>query len=347
MKTFDWGKDFAQVGGKEVSVLDAAARYNVSVTAPYIDFGAMPRFTWGDQTEALNAAIEAQMPKFQITGTIDPSVKKATLFDTWSHPLTVSSLGFAFPGIHQLTGSCVGAGGGNVAFSLLAIQAITLRKPEEIVVPFWPFTYGRGRLRSGSRNPGEGSSGTGQSEAMRLDGIMSGVYQGLPSFTHNDGIVYSSSIEMSWSDGDAAQAMNLLPVAQKHLIKTVAKLKSSDDVRAAICAGYPVTEASMYGFNPRVEGEGSDAVLVGRRGPRWSHQMSFHGWWEHPKLGELFWLQNQWGLNAHGRDPSGGPLGGVWVPKSDVDWLIRDGDECFAFSQFDGFPAQTFEWGAY
>ena len=100
----------------------------------------------------------------------------------------------------------------------------------------------------------------------------------------------------------------------------------------------------MYGFNPRVEGEGADAVLVGRRGPRWSHQMSILAWWEHPKLGELFWIQNQWGLNAHGKDPSGGPPGGVWVPKVDVDWLIRDGDECFAFSQFDGFPAQTFSW---
>ena len=343
MSDFNWG----DVGGHEMSALDAKDKFGVNV-GPYIDFGAMPRFSWTEkQQQATHDALK-RMPKFAISGNSDPGEKKVCLFDLWRHQETVSALGYVYPGIRQITGSCVGAGFGNVAFSLCAMEVIRLKDPEQIMIPFWLFTYGRGRLRAGMSSPGEGSNGAPQAEAARLDGLVEATRSGLPSFSKTDGLSWGSSTEMSWSDGDARQSIDMLPEARKHLIKTTAKLNSADDVRAAIRDGkYPVTQASMYGFNARVEGEGQDAVLIGRRGPRWAHQMSIHGWWEHPKFGELFWMQNQWGLNAHGTDPSGGPLGGVWIPKNDVDWLINDGDECFAFSQFSGFPSQQFSWGEY
>ncbi len=58
---------------------------------------------------------------------------------------------------------------------------------------------------------------------------------------------------------------------------------------------------------------------------------------KHPQFGELFYLMNTWGVNAHGRDPFGAPPGGVWITADDVDYICRD--EVYAFSQFQGFPA--------
>lgn len=57
----------------------------------------------------------------------------------------------------------------------------------------------------------------------------------------------------------------------------------------------------------------------------------------HTQFGELFYLMNQWGLNAHGKDPFGGPPGGVWITASDVDYICRD--EVYAFSGKSGYPA--------
>lgn len=339
---FDWGG----VGGKEVSILEAKERYGANITQPYIDFGAMPRFSWGEPMEKAAHEAVSNLRKFAIQGKSADDTDRADLFAFWRAEEVKAALGFEYPGIHQLTGSCVGAGFGNVAFTTSIIEVLRLKQPELITIPFWLFTYGRGRFRGGMRSPGEGSSGSVMAEAALKDGIVEATRAGLPQFKNSDGLVWGSNIEISWSDGDAKQSLDLLPFAQKHLFKSVAKLKSADEVRQAIINGYSVTEASMYGFSPRVEGEGADALLLGRRGPRWAHQMSIQSYRKHPKFGPVYWCHNQWGLNAHGKDPWGGPAGGVWILEQDVDWFIRDGDECFAYSQFDGFPAQDiFSWG--
>ena len=65
-------------------------------------------------------------------------------------------------------------------------------------------------------------------------------------------------------------------------------------------------------------------------------------WWLHPQLGELYFLMNQWGKNAHGKCPSGAPNGGVWIRKDDVNWICRD--EVFAFSQFANVQQRIDSW---
>ena len=49
---------------------------------------------------------------FKIEGPLNDT-DKADLTKFWRHPKVVSALGFEYGGTHQLTGSCVGAGGGN------------------------------------------------------------------------------------------------------------------------------------------------------------------------------------------------------------------------------------------
>lgn len=233
--------------------------------------------------------------------------------------------------------NCVGAGGCNAWMTLACVEACRLNDAEIPVVPFWLLPYGRSRYYLGDRSPGEGSTGSTFAKAAREDGVIPANSPGLPPFTRTDGLVWGSSVEMKWSDGDNPDTMRLLPDSRKHLVKTTAQCRNADDVREAIRNGYPCTAASMYAHRPGVTG--NPPVLLGRHSGEWSHQMSLLAWWDHPSLGEIFWLMNQWGLDAHGRDPAGGPPGGVWITKADVDWICRD--EVFAFSQFDGFPAQT------
>ena len=308
-----------------------------------------PFFGWlppDDRTHAqqINTLIALhEMPRFLITGAKGDDPKKVCLWELWKHPLTVKAIGFEYPGTHQLTGSCVGAGGGNVLFTVMAVEVIRKGDPEEICVPFWLLPYGRSRFYLGERTPGEGSTGATFAKAAREDGVLPATLAGLPAFENNDGLQWGAGVERSWSDGDAQQTMALLPESRKHPVRTTAECRSADDVREAIRNYYPCTIASSWGGGMQCRTEGDPPVLVNKRQGQWNHQMSVQAWWDHPSLGEIFWVQNQWGLETHGRDPAGGPGGGFWVKKADVDWICRNG-EVFAFSQFDGFPAQTLSW---
>jgi hypothetical protein len=270
----------------------------------------------------------SSLPKFEIVGrTTYPKDGKAFLTNLWKHERVKSKLGFEFPGVHQITGSCVGAGGGNMLFSLATADAIMRGEPEEVIIPFWLLPYGRSRYYLGDTSPGEGSTGSTFARACIEDGTLDGRGEGLPEFKNSDGLVWGERVEMSWSDGDAKQTMDLLPESRKHLVQT---------------AAYPVTIASSWGGRMECPTKGDPPVLLNEHSGSWSHQMSVQNWWDHPTLGEIFWVQNQWG-DAHGHDPAGGPAGGFWVVKNDIDWICRNG-EVYAFSQFNGYPAQDIAW---
>lgn len=239
--------------------------------------------------------------------------------------------------------NCVGAGMGNATATLNFVETILLGQPEKIFLPFYPYAYGRGRLHSGMRGRGEGSTGSGQAKAVREDGVMDNAVPGAPRPVRtDDGIVWGESVEMAYSAGDRSPCTDLLEEGRRHPITDVAKLKNHDEVRQALQNGKPVTCASMYAFKARVEGEGADACLLGRRQGSWSHQMTILDYWEHPKFGPLFWLMNQWGLRAHGTCPSGMPMGGAWITGADVDWICRD--EVYAFAGHSGWVTPTIDW---
>jgi hypothetical protein len=285
----------------------------------------------------------AAMPEFLIEGAGNDD-KKVCLWDCWRHSAVVATTGGKpFPGFHQLTGSCVGAGGGNTVFSLAAVEVVRLGDPEQALVPFWPLPYGRSRVRAGIHGRGEGSIGSAFAEAMREDGIIEASADGLPKFRDDDGIYYTSSVEMTWSDGDRVPA-KYAESAHTHLVKTTAPLKNADQLREAIRNYYPCSFAGDWGGLMECPTAGTPPVLLNRHADSWSHQQSVHGWWDHPTLGEIFYVMNQWGLKTHGICPSGAPPGGYWIKKADAEYQCRTG-EVFAFSQFQGFPAQKFSWG--
>ena len=324
---------YRSVGGKQVS-------FGTRKSSPMVwDFGWTHESKRTDAQQVAHHKAVGEMPRFRIDGkslSEDSAVTEALLYKLWTHPHVVEANGYAYPGNRQVTGSCVGVSYGNIVMTLACVEAITLGEPEVALIPFWLLSYGRGRYYGGSRSPGEGSQGSTQAKAAREDGDVPAKTAGLPTWTTDDMLCWGKSAELSWSDGDAQQTMALLPQSRRHLVKTTAQCADHNDVREALVNGYPCTAASMYAHNGgRVQG--NPPVLLAKRGGSWSHQMGVIAWMEHPQFGELFYLMNQWGKGAHGQDPFGAPLGGVWITSSDMDYICRD--EVFAYSQRQGYPA--------
>lgn len=300
-----------------------------------------------DEAKEMHEMCLSQMPKFAMAPQATPPIgTKVMLTDAWKHPLIVKALGQAFTGFHQLTGSCVGAGGGNVLATTSFLQAIKLGT-ETPIVPFWMLPYGRSRLDAGMRGQGEGSLGSTFAQAVREDGVSDANAEGAPKFTTSDGYTYTESLESQWSDGSKAPD-DLLSVSRQHLIKTTAALTTAAQVRDAILGGYAVTRAFSGFTNPGqavTKGSAGRQALLGNYNGRGGHQESWQGYWNHPDLGELILEPNQWGLNVYGADPGGAPLGSVWQTFDNVNRMMQSGDaEVYAFSSFEGFPVQSLDW---
>lgn len=287
----------------------------------------------------------AKMPKrFAITGSAPDVGPYVNLMDLWKEPQVTQAFGYIFPGVHQITGSCVGAGGGNVLFTLCAIEVIRLNDPEQIILPFWLYPYGKSRELLGDTREGEGSLGSTFAEACKRFGVFSNSESGLPQPQNSDGLVWGKEAEMKWSNGTAA-ASNWVTLGKTHLVRTTTPLKSSQEVRESIRNGYPVTFASNNYMTPgaeRVIGSGADAACVGSLTTYGPHQTSIQAAWDHPTLGLLFWNENQWARNTYKTDPKTGRASGCWMTAKDVDNAIRGLDaEVINFSQYDGYPAQN------
>jgi len=295
-------------------------------------FGWIPPSERSPEQESCHAAAMSAMPKLSLPATANED-EKIDLTDLWSHPDVLAALGSAFPGVYQQTGSCVGAAGGNMAFTVCCVDVIRLGDPERIIVPFWLLPYGRSRFYGGMKTPGEGSFGSTFAQAAKDDGFLDARQSGLPSFTNEQGLTWGRAAELSWSDGDAQQTMNLLPESRKRIIKTVSQVRTTDELAAGIRNYYPATNASMLIPNPNVESDGEAYGRVSRQG---GHQTTFLGVWDHPTKGSRYFKYvNQWSTRW-------GKNGACWIPDRDAQSIINEG-ETFLFSQYDGYLAQP-DW---
>lgn len=294
-------------------------------------------------TQAMNHALaEERMPRFAIPPTRSLSKgEKVMLTKAWADPGVVSQVGFVFPRFHQLTGSCVGAGGGQALFTLIAIQALLTDGATMAMIPWWPFSYGKSRLRMGDHGQGEGSLGSTFAEAIVKDGVVAATEQGLPQFKNEDGLVLTETLEMQWSDGDSDTVMRYDTIAKTHPMGAAAPCNTVADIHASIINGYPCSFAcNNYIGNASIVGEGEDACVVGKWNGRGGHQQSVHAIWEHPNLGPLYGVMNNWPGSTYPKDPAGFPICGCWVKETDVTAAMHMGGEVYAFSHLSWFPAQ-------
>lgn len=308
--------------------------------------------TPSDRTPAQEAAHVAAMvspvfKRFLVTGPAAPDpAPRVMLRDIWRHPKYAAALGYEWKGTHQFSGSCVWAGAQDVMMTLNAIEVVTLGQPEKLFVPFGLFNYGLSRLRLGDRGEGEGSLGSTFAASCNEDGTLDAAEADLPDPKFGDGFEWGERAEMEWSAGDRIAA-KWKQAAKAQPIKSVAELKSARDVREAVRNGYPVTFASNNFIDPggaAVRGS-AEPCVVGSLTSRGGHQTKILGTWDHPELGLLFWNNNNWGLRVYKADPATGLADGCWQTEADVDRAIRSLDaEIFAYSQYQGFPAQSLDW---
>lgn len=292
--------------------------------------------------EALRHAADilASLPEFRIIGNWKEE-KRVALWQACRKVLGGKDL----PYIWQLTGSCVGAGGANMGRTGMCVE-IVAGELEEYKEWWWLYTYGKSRERSGSHSPGEGSTGTGWAAAATKDGTFAiSEASGLPEYSVNDGwLQLSSRTEIQWSDGDAIDD-RYNQLAKKHLFKTAARMKSSDDCVAALTSGYALTQASNFGFRGS-QVKGTPPVRIATWNGSWSHQTYVDEYWQHPTEGLLFRWGNNWGPGAHGAPTNGEPAGGVYISAATMDSICKRG-EVFAFSAYEGFPARVIDYGGH
>lgn len=298
---------------------------------------------------ALNQRIIQSMPRFAIPGAAPPPKgTKIMLSDFWGNDNVIKECGYDFSKkghnrspFHQLTGSCVGCGGGNALFTLIAVQRSLSQNPTQAILPFWLFNYGRSRALSGMRGKGEGSMGSAFAKTVTDEGVLSVKEPNLTEFQMTDGLTVTSSQEYDWSDGGSNFVKQHMEAAKKYPLGTAAPVRSVEDMRDAAVNGYPGTFAcDNYIGNARVQGSGADAAVCGYWDGRGGHQQWFFGYWDNPSLGPLYAVGNNWPKQTYPADPGGLPLVCCWVTEKNVEQALRMHAEVFVFSHLNWFPAQ-------
>lgn len=324
--------DMTQFGGTPVSP------YKSADVAGVVDwnFGYIMPHQRGKEQDDFHAAEVAAMPRFAITGSGTSEANKVALWECSK----VANGGRHFLVFRQVKGSCVGNGGGQITWYLSAVEVVRLKDPEQVLLPWWFNAYAKSREYAGLRGKGDGSFGSAFAKAARLDGFWRADDPELPQPNTDNGICWGGDVEWEWSDGPTIPK-KWLEKSRTRLVKTTAPIKSADEGRESVRNYYGYTIASDWGGLMQCPTEGG--VLLNRRSGVWQHQMCVIGWQDHPTLGELFCVLNSWGPGAHGAPPDDAPPGSFWIKKADMDYICRNG-EAFAFSQFDGFPAQRVEW---
>lgn len=272
-------------------------------------------------------------------------VDTVNLAEVWKHPTVKDALGFEYPGIHQLTGSCVWAGGTNAAVTCCALDVIRFGHAERILIPGTLRAYGRSRELLGDTSQGEGSSGATFAKAL-LEGVPDGKFQGMPQPTIKDGLEYGSSAELTWSSVRNHPSA-VIEEGKHHPFKTISQsLRSTDEVWNMIANGYACTFANSY-YIGRATMQSDPPVSVGVFDSYGPHQTSIQGIKTHPKLGRLFLYSNQWPKGFYPADASHGLRCGCWTTEDSLakrfaaktrygEWDV----ECYPLSAYDGYPAQ-------
>jgi len=300
-----------------------------------------------DEQKRLAAEFDERVGFFGAVGKAAADIPDRIIFAEFE----VKHLGEVLPRIFQQSGSCVGSAGAVAYVKAMLGDVIARGDNEEVKMPFPFATYGVGRRKAGMRRKGEGSFGAAQAWACEPDnfGYLPHDFQGLPGPVSIDPNgnwwKYDRRVEMAWSHPSAwpIQERQLAPDAGKYGIHAVTRVRSIDDLVQGLAQLYSVTLASMFACDPRVDGD----VSIGRKRGQWAHQMGCSGFWEHPKHGLIFLIDNQWSAAAHPQCPTlkeFGSNGSFWIYEGDMDWIIRTG-EVFLHSSTGGFPGRKIDHG--
>lgn len=312
----------------------SVAGLTISVTTSIdIDVSITPkeaREGWaGPEAVKQAAPIVAQMPPFDLDGIKRDNTRANVRL--WKFAKIVNG-GKHLPNTAQQIGDCVSWGAKNACDYLACKQIARDWRAHEFRPAFAPYIYGTSRVQIGKgRIHGDGSVGAWAAEAVRTFGVLAADFEGVPE--------YSGRIASAW--GKRGPPEEFIEHARQFAVKTVAPVRSAAEVRDAICNGYPVTIASDWGG--KMKPEVVDGRLLNKRSGTWNHQMCIIGYDGETGREPYYYVLNSWGAAAHGTPPDDAPPGGFWIREKDVEYIVRQGDS-FAFSDFDGFPADELDF---
>lgn len=289
------------------------------------------RFGWLGPEEARRAwdAFGESFAEFRITGDFQRPAR-AVLWDVMQ-----KFAGTWLVNVPQQIGDCVSWGCRN-AIDHTAVCQIASGARETFRPSFPPYLYGISRVQIGGGRLGnsDGSLGVWAADGVRRYGVLPLDADGCPA--------YSGPVAKQWGYQGPPKAF--IETAQPHLIQTTARITSIEQLADALANGYGASIASMWGAAMRLKDDNGKSWFTGR--DTWPHQMALIGF-DTVDSELCFYRLNSWGPNAHGPQLDG-PPGGGWIRGAALASELRDrGCECFAYSGFDGFPAQKINWDAF
>jgi hypothetical protein len=287
-------------------------------------------------------AVAAEMPPFQIVGANGEQVAQDnhnSVVRLWD--ATKAVLGRHTRNYAQQVGDCVSFGGKNVIeyYTCICIARDGPGSGEFHEVST-AYLYGISRVVIGKGQLGnsDGSVGAWLAQGVQSHGVLALDDPGVPA--------YSGSLARDWGRRPGPPE-KFIEIAKKRLFRTVSPIRTADEARDAICNYYPITIASDFGST---DIKNVDGQMVARRNTRWMHQMAVVGFDgtkgklvnpRDPSAGRKgrFYVLNSWGETAHPAPLNGEPPGGFWIEFDDMGYITGQNDS-WAFSGFDGFPAQ-------
>ena len=267
------------------------------------------------------------MQKNPFISPIRPKINRQT---TLLYQILEKVTGQPFPVRNQAIGDCVAQGAAGALDCLVCTEIWLKKEFERWIAPTSAevnYALGRHEVGKGALRGEDGSYGGWQAQALKQYGSL---IQDIYLDGKYDLRQYSGKRSRTW--GDSGLPDDLEPIAREHIVKTISVVKTLDDVEASLTNGYPITIASNQGFSDVRDNNG-----FSEQEGTWPHQM-FLGGIRYDRPGVC--VINSWGNWNRGPRVLGQPVGSFWITfEVLMDRIIRSGD-CWALSNFEGYPEQ-------
>lgn len=299
---------------------------NTNLTPPAARYGWIPHEQRSRLVRKLADDTIAGMTPFFVALQSEPTNGKRVVL--WDYTRRVNG-GEHLPTYTQAIGDCVSQGAANAVNYLACTEIVRQGDVERFRPAYRPYLYGMGRVYVGENRigRGDGSVGSWQAEAVRRYGVLAADEDGVPP--------YSGAVAKKWGWKPGPPKL-YIEIADDFTIGSTALVTNYEQVRDALCNGYPVTVASSRGFKMRSKVD--RGKHWGVPSGTWYHQMCFVGVDDDSRRPGCYVL-NSWGSDAHGKPADDSPPGGFWLDADVVTWMVRQEDS-FAYSSFEGFPEQ-------
>lgn len=152
--------------------------------------------------------------------------------------------------------------------------------------------------------------------------------------------VYDVNKAINWSQPkNGGPPKSLIPILEKHKVKSVSLVTTWEEVRDAIANGFPVTIASNRGFRTTKDKDG----FLSPSG-EWNHQMCIIGAKDDSRPAGL--IMNSWPKGwLKGPSQEDQPEGSFWCDAEVLERDILSQKDSYVVSCFDGYPARKFDVG--